>query len=297
MIKALFFRSINKQESVLKYTILLLLVSLSACAYYVSNVQEISSIKQAQKELDKANADTLVVFDVDDTLTYNVNVPFQPWFHQTDVGQKFFAQLKKHSQSKEDPIDYEKLIRGKRMLKFTDQPIEAEIIKVIKQLQDRGVNVIALTHMSTGSLRRTLIPSLPKWRWEKLHEVGIEFHPNFGQEEIWLTNLTSQANRHPLYYKGILMTDLFSKGTVLGDFLDIINLKPKKVIFFDDRADFVKSVQEEMKKRGIDFQGYIYRAIDTLPKVFDQKVLDYQLQYLKDHDEFISDEQAKRAIY
>ena len=205
--------------------------------------------------------------------------------------------LKEHSQSKEDPIDYKKLIRGKRMLKFTDQPIEPEIVEIIKQLQARGVKVIALTHMMTGSLRRTLIPSLPQWRWEKLHEVGIDFTPSFDQEKIWLTNLTSKANRHPVYYKGILLTDDFSKEVVLGEFLGVMGLKPNKVIFFDDRPNYVKSVQDEMKKQGIAFQGYIYKAIDTLPKKFDQKVLDYQLQYLKEHDEFISDKQARKAVY
>ena len=231
-----FVKKFNKQGSLLKYISFLLLTSLSSCSfYYVSNIQEISSIKQAQKELDQADANTLVIFDVDDTLTYNVNVPFQPWFHKTEVGQKFFAQIKKHIQSQKDPVAYEKLIRGTRMLKFTDQPIEIEIVQIIKKLQARGVNVIALTHMNTGSLGYPLIPSLPKWRWEKLHEVGLDFSQSFEQEEIWLTNLTSKANRHPVYYKGILATDDFSKGTVLGEFLDVMHLKPKKVLITKQR--------------------------------------------------------------
>jgi len=77
-----------------------------------------------------------------------------------------------------------------------------------------------------------------------------------------------------------------------------MKLKPKKVIFLDDKESQVKSVQEEMEKRGIIFKGFVYRAIDTLPpKDFDQKILDYQLKYFKEHDEIISDKEAREAVY
>ncbi|MFH0898372.1 MAG: DUF2608 domain-containing protein [bacterium] len=278
------------------FVLVSLLMFLPACSFFKPNIKEISSIQKIKKELDRADHDTLVIFDVDDTLTYNVNVPFQPWFLKTDAGKKFYAQLEKHSQSKKDPRDYEKHILGNRLLKFTNQPLESNIVEIIRKLQNRGIKVIALTHANTGSLGRTIIPSLPKWRYEKLRDVGIDFSSSFEQQEIPLTNLTSQANRHPLFYRGIVMTDDFPKGEVLAEFLDVTKLEPKKVIFIDDRIHYVQSVHNEMQKRGIDFKGYVYRAIDALPQVFDQKILDYQLKHLKEHDEFISDEQVKLAL-
>lgn len=262
-----------------------------------STVDIIYSIKEAKKELDRADQHTLVLFDVDDTLTYNINVPFQPWFFKTKIGKKFHTEVGKHFQSKDDSRMYRKRFRAHRMRTFTDQPLEPEIIHEIKKLQNRGVPVIALTRMNTGSLGRTLIPSLPKWRYEKLQKVGIDFSSSFKQQEVVLTKLVSYADRHPVFYKGILLTDMFPKGKVLGEFLDVMKLKPKKVIFFDDRIRFIRSVEKEMYKRNIAFSGYAYRAIDELPQTFDQKILDYQLKHLKEHDEFISDEKAREAVY
>jgi tetratricopeptide (TPR) repeat protein len=278
-----------------KYTLLILL-SLNSCSFFSSNIQEITSFKQAETTLSQTDSNTLVIFDVDETLTHNPLTHSQPWFEKTEIGKNFIAHVKHHIQSQQNPADYEKLIRGKRMIQYTDPLIEPEIVLIIKHLQDRGVKVIALTHMMTGSLRRTLIPSLPAWRYQKLKEVGIDFSQSFSDQEVWLTNLTSKFNRHPVLYHGILMTDDFSKGQVLGEFLDIMHLTPKKIIFFDDRPEYVTSVQEEMKKRGIPFQGFIYKGMDTLPQNIDQNILDYQLQYLKEHDEFISDQEAQKNI-
>ncbi|MFC1842924.1 DUF2608 domain-containing protein [Candidatus Dependentiae bacterium] len=288
--------NVRKLDKIITYLALFLLISLTSCSQKKSTIQEITSIKQAQNELDQADKDTLIIFDVDDTLTYKAaNIIFQPWFRKTEEGKKFWAQVIKHSKSQENPLDSKLHVLIKRMINNVDQPIEPGVVNLIKTLQGRGLTVIALTHCITGFVGGTLIQKL---RYEKLLEVGIDFSSSFEQKEVCLTHLTSHANRHPLFYNGILLTDAFAKGPVLAEFLDVMQLKPKKVIFFDDNESYVKSVQEEMKKRGIIFKGFVYRAIDKLPpQDFDQKILDYQLKYLKEHDEIISDKRARQAIY
>jgi|SaaInlLV_10m_DNA_2_1039722.scaffolds.fasta_scaffold00403_10 hypothetical protein len=276
--------------------------SLLASLGFVSNtsVQKISSIHEIKSQLESVSQETLVVFDVDGTLTYKAaNIIFQPWFRKTEVGKKFWAQLIKHGESQEDPLDFKLNVLTKRMINNVDQPIEPGVVNLIKTLQERGLTVIALTHCITGFVGGTLMQKL---RYEKLLEVGIDFSSSFEQQEIIFDDLTSlrgcHRGRHPMFYKGILLTDAFAKGPVLGKFLDVMKLKPKKVIFFDDNESYVKSVQEEMEKRGIIFKGFVYRAIDTLPpQDFDQKILDYQLKYLKEHDEIISDKEAREAVY
>ena len=115
------------------YFLVSLLMLLPACSFFKSDIKEINSIQEVATIFEQAHQDDLVIFDVDDTLTYNVNVPFQPWFSKTDAGKKFYAQLEKHGRSKDDQRDYEKRIRGARMLKFTDQPIEPQIVEIIKE--------------------------------------------------------------------------------------------------------------------------------------------------------------------
>jgi uridine kinase len=51
-----------------------------------------------------------------------------------------------------------------------------------------------------------------------------------------------------------------------------------------------------MKNRSIPFQGFEYKAADKLPHAFNLDLLNEQLQYLKEHDEFISDKDARRVL-
>jgi len=280
----------------LKHLGLLIILTLSSCIPRGSDIQEIDSLTEAQTVLDKADVHTLVIFDIDDTLTYHGNVPFQRWFLQTGEGKQFRQAVDDHVASKENPNEYNKLIHAKRMLAFTDQPLEPIIVDIIKKLQDRGVKVIALTKFNTGGMAKGLIPSLPKLRFDKLKEVDIDFSSSFPEQEIVFDQLTSELGRHPVFYKGILLTDAFSKGEVLGLFLDSVSWKPNKVIFFDDRSEYVELVQQEMKKRGIPFQGFIYKAVDKVPFDYEPAVLEKILQHLKEHDEFISDEQARKLL-
>jgi Protein of unknown function (DUF2608) len=155
-----------------------------------------------------------------------VNVPFQKWFYHTEAGKQFWQQVDAHSASQKDPKAYNALINGKRMLSFTDQPLEPITVNLIKQLQNRGIKVIALTHFNTGSLGGPLglIPSLPVWRWNKLKEIDIDFSSSFPeQQELIFSQFTSKSGRHPIFYKGILLCLAPSLIQSIGN--------PKKLFF------------------------------------------------------------------
>lgn len=59
---------------------------------------------------------------------------------------------------------------------------------------------------------------------------------------------------------------------------------------FDDTIEYLKSTVEESKKRGIAFQGYLYTGAHTKP--WDQKLIEFQADYLLKHKRWLSDEQA-----
>ena len=42
-----------------------------------------------------------------------------------------------------------------------------------------------------------------------------------------------------------------------------MQLKPSKIIFFDDHLDYLVSVKDEAKKAGILFEGYHYTKEET----------------------------------
>lgn len=268
---------------------------LATCTSYYrwSTITEIDSFKQASAVLDAADNDTLVVFDIDETLTLP-DIRFQKWFIANEAGKHFWDELVKHKDTQKDPEKYLELIISKIGVKTPNKLVEPITVDIIRKLQAKGVKVIALTDAPVSSYG--IDPSVPKLRWQNLNLVEIDFSASFPQETIELSTLTSKKGLHPLYYKGILLTDMVSKGACLVAFLDTIGWTPKKIIFFDDKAKKVESVRDELKKRNIPFQGYIYKGVEKLPHVLDEAVLAEQWKHIKEHDEFISDAEAREIL-
>ncbi|HBR70631.1 TPA: hypothetical protein DIC20_01940 [Candidatus Dependentiae bacterium] len=258
-----------------KLILILILTFIFGGCFKKSDIQEIDSFKEAQTILATVDPQSLIIFDIDETLLSPADVPFQSWFFSSKRGKAFTEKA------------------AQRVRDFKNIVIEPSIIDIIQNLENRKIKTIALTYCDTGAFGGGIIPSLPQWRYEDLKKEGIDFSPSFGDQEIIFEHLTSKANRHPMFYKGILLTDAFSKGEILGAFLDRVNWKPSNVIFFDDRLNYLESVEEEMKKRGIPFKGYLYKGAQHLPRKIDKEILDIELQHLKEHDEFISDEEAR----
>ena len=122
-------------------------------------------------------------------------------------------------------------------------------------------------------------------------------------QNISLKEFPIFKGEYPIFYKGILLThNLKEKGLVLGAFFDHLKIRPKKVIFFDDKTDYQLSVSSAMKTRKIPFHGYHYLGADDLPEVqhqqqiFDEKLSRFQFDYLKTHEEWIDYQQARKLM-
>jgi hypothetical protein len=257
----------------------------------------IESFEKVTSLLRSVDHHTLVIFDVDYTLTAPTDTYQQRWwFPTTAEGKAFMKEINEYINSQGCPMQHYKNMQARQKIATTDQPIEPPIVSLITELQQRSVKVMALTKLHTGSMGNQIIPSLPQWRFEKLQSVGIDFRHGFNFEELQFMHLRSITGHHPMFYKGILMTDMFSKGKVLGAFLDTINWEPSQVIFFDDQPKFVRSVEKEMIKRAIPFQGFIYKGINNMPKVLDRDILAKQLEYFKKYNHLLSDDDARRML-
>lgn len=280
-----------------KYILILILTFIFSGCFRKSDIQEIDSFKEVKTILENVDPQTLVIFDIDDTLFSPENIYFQTWFFTNEKGKAFHKKVQEYIETKENPKEYYKKLVAKEMRDSQNILIEPIISDIIQNLENKKIKTIALTSFNTGSMGGDIILSLPQWRYEKLKNKGIDFSPSFGNQEIIFDHFTSKAHRHPMFYKGILLTDAFSKGEILGAFLDRVNWKPSNVIFFDDRLNYLESVEEEMKNRGIPFKGYLYKGAQHLPRKIDKEILDIQLQHLKKHNEFISDEEAREILF
>jgi hypothetical protein len=209
-----------------------------------SEIHEIREYKDVAYLFAHPDPRTLFVFDVDDTLIINPTYSTPP-----KKGLTFDAFIKEFSRGVQDTAY---------------RLIDPLILEYITSIQRQGVKVVGLTHCINGSFGMgpgmIMVPSLPRLRYEKLKDIGFDFSSSFENQEITFCCTIETRDFHPLYYKGILFTDLMDKGSFLGGFLENIGWTPRNVVFFDDKRENVYSVLQAMHRRNIPCEGFLYQG-------------------------------------
>ena len=270
-----------------------LLTGLPSCRsiYMISGIREIDSFSQATEILDNADSKTLVLFDVDDTLIMPASRIFRPKL-QLENKDWVNAMMAQAFQKAKKPDNFYIDIWMMKELPFV---IEPSIIETIKVLQDRGVMVLALTRLDTGS--SALIQSIPEWRLSTLKKIGIDFNRISVPKDMVFDELTKDTEGNfPILYQGMLCCGAASKGDVLNAFLDHVSWKPDKVIFFDNDMKYLESVAQELRKRNIPFYGYHYRGAEHVIDKLDKDIAELQINHLIDNEEWLTEDEARALL-
>jgi len=231
----------------LKKIIILLIPFILKSFFLELEIHETQEFKEVAHIFETPDPQTLFVFDIDDTLIINPSYGARkktPHYHNI---KSFLKALRTFSRVvHEAPYVI----------------IDPLILDLILSLHHKGIKMLALSHCITGSfgMGSDIIPSVPRWRYEKLKDSGIDFSSSFENQEITFEYTMKMKTFHPLYYKGILFTDYVCKGSMLGKFLETIRWKPSNVIFFDDKLTNLQAVQMAMHAKNIPFQGFLYKG-------------------------------------
>lgn len=254
-------------------------MSLSICAcQHQKQTQSIEPIHSFNVvDFHAIEPNTLVVFDVDETLTQPTDT-----YLINEHSPQAEAFKKKLFQQHPEVKDWNAL--ASIMLQEAPRPlIEPIVVQKIKELEARHILMIVCTGMNTGPYGS--LPSLEEWRYNSLKSLGFQ-----GSYESLVFKING-FNRNPVFYKGVLSTDLEVKGPVLGAFLDQVKLKPHKIVMFDDDLPCLQSVQKECEKRGIAFQGYQYQRAHSKP--WDKALIQFQADYLIKHKKWLNDDEVR----
>jgi hypothetical protein len=206
--------------------------------------------KKLADVLNYVDSDTLVMFDVDNTLIEpKTTLGGVPWFdYMMDKFQK---------QGLSEPEAIEKVYTAWMELQYiiSVKPVEEQTPLVIKQLHERKVKTMGLTARGFMLAEKTD---------EQLASVGISLADDtIFQEEIIFT-------QHTGFYKGVLSIQSHTdKGEWVTTFLERINYSPKKVVFVDDLHKFVVQVESAFIRKNVPFTGIRYGAIDNCHVLFD----------------------------
>ncbi len=245
----------------------------------------ISSFQDLDEEWERLDEQALVVLDVDEVLITTKDHYMHPYSEETVLSivmeALMFAESDLEKRDMEEALSLA-LILPERHL------IEKSVPLLIKNLQSRGVKVIALTDCMTGSLG--VIPKLEVWRIENLKSLGVDFSLSFPSIQSHRIDIPFSKKKCPLYEQGILFSGGHKKGDVLKAFLTESDFKPSKVIFIDDLSRNVDSVEFELKNMNIESRVYQYTgASEFFRNSVDEQILKHQFEHLIETKTWLSD--------
>ncbi|MCB1136727.1 MAG: DUF2608 domain-containing protein [Chlamydiia bacterium] len=226
--------------------------------------------------LDTVDAQTLVIFDIDNTLIETKQtLGSDQWFNQTlerrlKAGQDFDEALQ------------EVLNLWWRIIQVSDfRTVETSTAEVVFEAQERAAAVIGLT--SRG-------PELK----EQTHQALRSLDLNLARAPIGTGFGEVKGFQGPCYWDGVFFCDGKPKGKVLQTVMDEIRaLGVSKVIFVDDTARHIHSVEQLIEGEGLDYLGLRYGVVDERVENFDHRIADIQLHAF----EFVMSDEMAEALH
>ena len=205
---------------------------------------------------DEYNQSTCIVFDIDNTLARpHGHLGSDQWFNWS------VKLYEKQGMARKKAVDE---IIMPRLLQFMAhswlEPVEPNTPAVIKELQEKGVMVVALTARSLDLTYRTI---------EQLAHIGITF-AGTGPRNC---PIAYGEGKPALYIDGIIFSGHHKKGEVLTHWFDQIDYHPKKIIFIDDGLKNIESVQRALADHNYSFIGIRYGYLDNYIKTVTPKII------------------------
>jgi hypothetical protein len=251
-----------------------------------SSIRSIHSFEDIRAELENAESNTLIIFDIDDVLiTYN-DMVLRP------CGAQFEPTCLKGIDPKEIPL-LESIMfnEGKIIL------VEPSTPHLIDRLEKNRVKTIALTSARTGKFG--VIENVEDWRLRILKQFNIDFSQSFPESQIiYFEKGAKKESDYALFKQGIVFLgdERNTKGFFLLKFLESIQWTPKKILFIDDKMSNLTSVATALEGTNIAFQGYQYHGVDYLPGEFNEQVAEVQFAHLRKEHKWLSDAEAKEEL-
>jgi len=268
----------------------LLLALLTSCLLFANLsalIVEAPNLDPFEKELENVDQNSFVLFDVDETLLVPKDLILNPYARE--IWNNFAKETIKNPIIVPPGKHHDEYFLGQVLSKIEYEVVDPKIVEIIRTLQRKNIKTIAFTKMPVGSLG--IIPSMEDWRIEHLKKHQFDFSAAFPHFQETKINVLS-TGISSLFKKGVLCANKQDKGPVLTAFLEFIRWKPSKVIFIDNRFDYLKSVEIALEETGIEFIGFHYKDVENRPRIVNDSLAKFQLMHLAQTGEWLSDQEA-----
>lgn len=261
----------------LKYPLFVLFI----CLNLNCRIEIIESFEESLETVSNASEDSLIIFDIDRTLVK----PQEENSFNNESLRFLKARIDQYLKKTKNYANYINLLRI--VYKFKQILTEECIVKIIDNLQEKNIKIIALTSCYT---KPNDVIIYGKYKFELLKDFKIDFSTSFKINNFKFTNLPTVNESYPEYYKGIILTNTIEKGKVLTEFFKQVKWQPKEVIFFDDQLTNLLNVEEHLKSLDskIKYIGYHFIKTDLTNFNIDYKVLDFQINYFIEKNTWVN---------
>ncbi len=227
-----------------------------------------------------------MVFDVDDVLITSIDEILKPQ-NKESLEELRHDLEKRYSKAELDEL-YSIIFQGRKKV-----PVHPDMIKLIAHLQSKGIKVLALTHCITGKFGN--IESMEDWRIQEIEKLGYFFNKSW--KDLEEKSFEEKDGKQALFKKGVIFTNHLPKGEVLKAFLDYTHLRPKHILFIDDKKKNVQSVQEIARHLDIPYTGIEYKAVEYAKYVpLNKERAKFQFAILEKEHVWLSDEEADKKM-
>ena len=222
--------------------------------------------------------ETLVIFDIDDTLL----IPVQ----MLGCDEWYMHRLKQSQQAGLTPTTaFEKALNEWEAVRFLTKMeiVEPKSEKIVRSLQDQNYTVMGLTTQGLALATRTV---------HQLNENQIDLSITCPSKEDHYFLIGGHG---VLYRQGILFTSGTSKGESLFALLDKLGIKPERIVFLNDKATHLRDIEQVAQMRGVEFIGLRYAYSDARKKAFSPEIADFEWNH-SPLCHLLSDEEAKKEM-
>ncbi|KAF3361638.1 hypothetical protein PHSC3_001761 [Chlamydiales bacterium STE3] len=255
-------------------------------------ILEAPNLDLLEKELEKVDQQSFVLFDVDETLIVPKDLILNPYVRET--WNNYARETIENPSIIPLGKDGDEYFFGQVLSKIEYEVVDPKVVEIIHSLQKRQIKTIAFTKMRTGSLG--IIPSMEDWRIEHLKKHSFDFSSSFPQIQEVRIDVLESGGRSSHFKHGLLCANRQEKGPVLMAFLAKIKWKPAKVLFIDNQLDYLKSVETALEGTGIEFIGFHYTEVERRPRSINENLARFQLIHLAKTGEWLRDCEALQLM-
>lgn len=240
----------------------------------VAEIEEIGSMNEAFKPLKYG---TLLVLDIDNTIL----APTQTLGSDQWYGA-MVSQSKNKGNSEAQAIAEVIPVWMKAQTSTQVLPIEKTTPRLIREIQKKGILVMALTARPTELSDVTL---------RQLKSIGIAFPTT---ESFTYSHPGDADHTSVGFHNGVLFVGpKNNKGVILSNFMVQAKLEPKQLVFVDDKVKHVTNMEEVFSKTMIPNINYRYGAADKKVQKYSQEIADTELALFEDQGILLSDEDSQ----